>query len=98
MQDASAEWVTAEFPFPLPTDYTMHSFGESPSEEQESRLSQILEEFPPLKYCLSARACQGILNRAAKRGKKLPPLMRKAITEQIRLLSGVESKEEAKVF
>ena len=62
--------------------YMMHSFGEYPREENESRLSQILEEKPLLKYCLSARACQGILNRAAKRGKELPEMLRIALERQ----------------
>ena len=61
--DASAEWVTPAAPFPSLGDYTMHSFGESPNEENASRLSQILEDSPHPKYCLSARACEGILNR-----------------------------------
>ena len=63
-QDASWEMGGA-----LLGEYTMHSFGECPNEERESRLSQILEEQPHPKYCLSAKACQGILNRAEKRGK-----------------------------
>ena len=82
MQDASAEWVTAEYPFPLPTDYMTHSFGESPREENESRLSQILEDSAPQKYSLSARACEGILNRAARRGKELPAELRTALEQQ----------------
>ena len=82
MQDASAEWVTAESPFPLPTDYTMHSFGESPSVERESRLSQILEDSTPQKYYLSERACLGILNRASKRGKELPQELKAALLRQ----------------
>ena len=63
-------------------EYTMHSFGESPREERESRLSQILEEKPHPKYCLSAKACQGILRRAEKRGKELPLILQKALERQ----------------
>ena len=63
-------------------EYTMHSFGESPSEENASRLSQILEDSAPQKYCLSARACAGILNRASKRGKALPPELKEALERQ----------------
>ena len=63
-------------------EYTMHSFGEFPREENVSRLSQILEDSPPPKYCLSAKACQGILNRAAKRGKELPEILREALEGQ----------------
>ena len=63
-------------------EYTMHSFGESPSEENVSRLSQILEECAPQRFYLSARACQGILNRAERRGKELPKELRDALIEQ----------------
>ena len=52
----------------------MHSFGEYPREENESRLSQILEDRAHPKYCLSEKACAGILRRAEKRGKKLPEM------------------------
>ena len=64
-------------------EYTMHSFGESPREENESRLSQILEECAPRRFFLSARACQGILNRANRRGKELPSELREALENQI---------------
>ena len=62
--------------------YTMHSFGEFPKEENASRLSQILEDLPPRKYCLSARACDGILRRAERRGKALPAELREALERQ----------------
>lgn len=62
--------------------YMMHSFGECPSEERESHLSQILEVNPHPKYCLSARACQGILNRAERRGKILPEILYKTLIKQ----------------
>ena len=78
-QDASWEMGGA-----LLGEYTMHSFGESPNEENASRLSQILEEDPLPKYSLSAKACLGILNRAAKRGKELPEILRKALENQCR--------------
>lgn len=63
-------------------DFTMPSFGESPREENASRLSQILEDSAPQKYCLSARAVVGILNRAQKRGKELPPELKEALLRQ----------------
>ena len=63
-------------------EYTMHSFGESPREENVSRLSQILEDSAPQKYCLSERACVGILNRASRRGKELPSELRVALERQ----------------
>ena len=60
------------------------SIGESPSVAVESRLSQILEVNPHPKYSLSQRACQGILNRAERRGKELPEMLRTALEMQCR--------------
>ena len=79
--------------------YMMPSFGESPSVAVESRLSQILEEHPHPKYSLSARACQGVLNRAEKRGKELPSLLRQALVEQVtrsRLGGGAEHDRDGR--
>lgn len=76
---AEPSWVMGG---PLPGEYTMHSFGECPKEENASLLSQILVDDPPQKYCLSAKACQGILNRANRRGKKLPEILQKALEAQ----------------
>ena len=64
--------------------YTTHSFGESPREENASRLSQILEDSPHPRYSLSAKACQGILNRAERRGKELPEALKDALVDQAR--------------
>ena len=64
-------------------DCSTLNIGESPSVESESLLSQILEANAPLKYYLSERACQGILTRASRRGKKLPDLLKTALLEMI---------------
>ena len=66
--------------------FTMHSFGESPREENVSLLSQILEDTPHPKYCLSAKAVIGILRRANKRGKELPTELRLALQTQSGLM------------
>lgn len=63
-------------------EYTTRNTGECPSVAVESRLSQILEATPHTKYCLSARACQGILRRAARRGKDLPEMLKAVLTRQ----------------
>ena len=65
--------------------FTTRSFGEYPKEENASRLSQILEDRPLPKYSLSARACQGILTRAGRRGKDLPPVLKEALEHQAAL-------------
>lgn len=62
--------------------FLMHSFGESPSAAAESRLSQILEENAHPKYFLSAKACVGIIRRAERRGKELPPMLKEALMMQ----------------
>ena len=58
------------------------SFGEYPSVGAESHLSQILEDSPHPKYSLSAKACQGIIRRAERRGKPLPDLLRTVLEKQ----------------
>ena len=68
-------------------EFSMHSFGEHPislyhNGVGESHLSQILEDSPHPKYSLSPKACQGILNRANRREKKLPEMLEKALVEQ----------------
>ena len=59
--------------------------GEYPSVVAESTLSQILQANAPEKYYLSARACQGILNRAERRGKELPKMLKDALEEAVAL-------------
>lgn len=59
--------------------------GECPSAARESTLWQILEANAPVKYYLSARACEGILRRAERRGKTLPPMLREALEEAVAL-------------
>ena len=76
---ADASW---EMGGALLGEYMTHSFGEFPREERESLLSQILEVNPQQKYCLSAKACQGILNRAKKRDKALPPQLEEVLKIQ----------------
>jgi hypothetical protein len=50
--------------------------SESHKGAEECLLSDVLETGDlPQKYYLSPRACQGILKRAEKRGKKLPDVL-----------------------
>jgi len=47
-----------------------------------SSLSDVLETQPlPQRFCLSAKACSGILKRAERRGKKLPQMLRAALEQ-----------------
>ena len=84
LQRESGLWLTAGMGMdgPLPTEFSTRSFGECPSAAVESRLSQILEDTPHPKYSLSAKACAGILRRAERRGKKLPPELEAALVRQ----------------
>jgi hypothetical protein len=58
------------------------NIGEFPNVERESLLSQILEDNVPQKYYLSPKACMGILRRAERRGKELPPMLQTALMAQ----------------
>lgn len=55
--------------------------GACPREEIASTLSSILQPDAPEKCYLSSRACEGILRRAKRRGKELPPMLREALEE-----------------
>lgn len=56
--------------------------SEKPNAPAITKLSQVLEENPDRKYYLSAKACQGILNRAARHNKKLPETLEQALCLQ----------------
>lgn len=63
-------------------EFSTRSFLEFHNGGVESRLSQILQGGQLRKYYLSAKACQGILNRAKRIGKKLPEMLRIALEQQ----------------
>ena len=67
----------------LLTEFLTLNTGECPNAAVESTLSWILEENVPEKYYLSAKACEGILRRAERRGKQLPDMLRIALEQQI---------------
>ena len=58
------------------------NFGESPRDAAVVTLSSILQANVPEKYYLTKLACQGILRRAASRGKQLPEVLRLALEAQ----------------
>jgi hypothetical protein len=64
-----------------PTEFWTLSSSEFPSVVAGSSLSAVLETgaLPP-RFYLSATACAGILRRAAKRGKTLPPQLHQALS------------------
>lgn len=59
------------------------NIGEKPREENQTHLSEILQDKTNEKYNLSEKACIGILRRAEKRGKALPPILKEALENQI---------------
>ena len=59
------------------------NLSECPRVPNLTLLSDILEEEADPKYNLSAKACRGILNRASRRGKKLPEVLEEALKAQI---------------
>ena len=67
----------------LLTAFLTLNTGESPSAAVESTLSSILEVNAPEKYYLSAKACEGILRRAERRGKQLPKMLKDALEQMI---------------
>ena len=69
------------------TELSTYNTGVAPSVGKESTLSQILEANVPEKYYLSAKACEGILRRANKRGKQLPEMLETALKQQIERMS-----------
>ena len=77
------EWYEAEELISLGA-CTTPNISEQHSDAGTCSLSLILEENAPDKYFLSPKACEGILNRAERRGKHLPPLLQAALEEQSR--------------
>ena len=54
--------------------------SEWPNDAAVCLLSQVLETGSiPAKFYLSSKACEGILRRAEKRGKTLPPMLEQAL-------------------
>ena len=58
------------------------NISECHSDAGESFLSAILVAGAPARYSLSPKACQGILRRAERRGKALPPMLKEALEAQ----------------
>ena len=75
-------WLEGERLTPL-GESLMLNIGEYPSVENESTLSEILEDNVPEKYYLSPKACLGILRRAKNKGRKLPDNLRIALEQKV---------------
>lgn len=76
------EWLEGGRLTPL-GESLMLNIGEYPNVENESTLSEILEDNVPEKYYLSPKACLGILRRAKNKGRKLPDNLRIALEQKV---------------
>ena len=63
-------------------EFWTRNSSEWPSDAAVCFLSDILEPNPPQRFSLSQTACQGILNRAVKRGRSLPAELDAALRAQ----------------
>ena len=79
---------------PLLGEYTTLNTGPSHRGASVSILSRILEAAPHPKYYLSKTACLGILRRAKKRGKELPPVLKRALEIQAGIRMTPEEQTE----
>lgn len=68
-------------------EYWMRSFSAWPNAASVCFLLEVLEPCVARKYFLSAKACRGIISRAARRGKPLPKRLRDALERQIMILA-----------
>ena len=80
LQNASGSYSTAAL-VRSGIEFSTASTLESPNDAVVCALSAILEDNPATKYSLSPKACRGILRRAAKRGKDLPPMLEQALRQ-----------------
>lgn len=65
------------------TESLMLNTSESHNAAEECLLSDILETGEiPQRYFLSQKACEGILRRAERRGKRIPDALKQALTRQ----------------
>ena len=81
---SSGRWKTSGMA--SPTECLTLSTSEWPSDADVCLLSDTLETgVLPQRFFLSATACQGILRRAEKRGKKLPEMLQSALMSVVEL-------------
>ena len=65
-------------------EFSTRSFSVWPNDASVCSLSEVLEPLVPAKFCLSRKACLGILRRAERRGKLLPPELDAVLRSQAR--------------
>lgn len=72
-------WLLDQRELPAGVAWTLDTGVSRNVGNASSSLADVLETSVAPKYYLSPRACQGILRRAAKRGKELPPALQAAL-------------------
>jgi len=73
----------------------MRNISEWPSDAAVCSLSDTLETGAvPQRFFLSAKACEGILRRAERRGKDLPQALHQALRQVVAASSAPESPED----
>jgi hypothetical protein len=91
LEPSSEGWLNSGMGSPtecwtLNTSEWNHTLAPYPNDDAVCSLSDVLETGDvPQRYYLSAKACAGILRRAEKREKELPPALsaaRKAVATQ----------------
>jgi hypothetical protein len=81
LEPSSGRWANSGMG--SPTEFLTLNTSESHKDAEECLLSDTLEIGDlPQRFYLSPKACKGILNRAEKRGKKLPPMLKEALEKQ----------------
>ena len=88
LQQSSTKWLKQGRVSKSTLSWTRNTL-ESPNVDVEFslHLASILQppSDVPTRYYLSAKACQGILRRANRRGKVLPPRLQKALEQVVEL-------------
>ena len=80
LEPSSGRWANSGMG--SPTECWTLNISEWPSAAVVCSLSDILETGDvPQRYFLSAKACEGILRRAEKRGKRLPDALKRALEQ-----------------
>lgn len=81
--DGHTQTVTSATDGALLTEFSTVNTSERLRDEEGYSLSSILQVNVHSKYFLSAKACEGILRRAERRGKQLPEMLRMALEQMI---------------
>ena len=74
-------WTLATGLLTPSTGFLSEDVGCLSSPATHPSLMDVLESDVPQKYYLSPKACRGILRRAERRGKALPPLLHQALQQ-----------------